>query len=136
VGQFFLWRAADSDGQGQSPEKVDAVQLTTFHRAKGLEWPAVAVIGLEAGMVPIAHATRSKALEEERRALYVALTRAERELWCSWAKSRRVDDRTWACEPSPYLAAMSRAVRDLQVPDPVPASIRISELRSRLATVS
>jgi DNA helicase-2/ATP-dependent DNA helicase PcrA len=137
VGQYFLWRAslADADGQGQDSQKVDAVQLSTFHRAKGLEWPAVAVVGLEAGMVPIAHATRSAALEEERRALYVALTRAEQELWCSWAKTRNVDDRTWSCEPSPYLAAISSAVRAMQVPDPVPASERISELRSRLALV-
>jgi DNA helicase II / ATP-dependent DNA helicase PcrA len=135
VGQYFLWRASVTDVDGQDSQHVDAVQLSTFHRAKGLEWPAVAVVGLEAGMVPIAHATRSAALEEERRALYVALTRAEQELWCSWAKTRKVDDRTWSCEPSPYLAAMSSAVRGMQVPDPVPASERISELRCRLALV-
>jgi DNA helicase-2/ATP-dependent DNA helicase PcrA len=135
VGQYFLWRASVTDVDGQDSQHVDAVQLSTFHRAKGLEWPAVAVVGLEAGMVPIAHATRSAALEEERRALYVALTRAEQELWCSWARTRNVDDRTWICEPSPYLAAMSSAVRGMQVPDPVPASERISELRCRLALV-
>jgi DNA helicase-2/ATP-dependent DNA helicase PcrA len=137
VGQFFLWRAAvaDSDDPAETSGKFDAVQLATFHRAKGLEWHAVAVVGLEAGMVPIAHATRSAELEEERRALYVALTRAEEELWCSWASSRVVDDRTWSCDPSPYLAAMRNAARDLQKPDTVPASVRISELRARLAPV-
>jgi DNA helicase II / ATP-dependent DNA helicase PcrA len=136
VGHFFWWRSTLADVDGQGPESLDAVQLTTFHRAKGLEWSAVAVVGLEAGMVPIAHATRSEALEEERRVLYVALTRAERELWCSWAKTRCVEDRSWSCEPSPYLAAMQIAARGLEVPDPVPASVRISELRSRLALVS
>jgi DNA helicase-2/ATP-dependent DNA helicase PcrA len=136
VGQFLLWRAAVSDAEdGGGSAELDAVQLATFHRAKGLEWHAVAVVGLEAGMVPIAHATRSSELEEERRALYVALTRAEVDLWCSWAKTRSVNDRTWTCEPSPYLAAMRTAARDLQPPDSVPMSVRISELRSKLAPV-
>ena len=90
----------------------DGVELSTFHRAKGLEWPAVAVIGLEEGMVPIAYATTPDALAEERRLLYVALTRAEDELWCSWARTRRVGDRTWGCVPSPFLAAVAEASRD------------------------
>jgi DNA helicase-2/ATP-dependent DNA helicase PcrA len=137
VGQFLMWRAAASDADDHPGinAKLDAVQLATFHRAKGLEWSAVAVVGLEAGMVPIAHATRSSELEEERRGLYVALTRAEEDLWCSWAKTRSVDDRTWNCEPSPYLAAMRDAARDLEMPSTVPVSVRISELRSKLAPV-
>ncbi|HEY5110472.1 MAG TPA: ATP-dependent helicase, partial [Acidimicrobiales bacterium] len=79
------------------------VELATFHRAKGLEWEAVAVVGLEEGFVPIVHATTPAALDEERRLLYVALTRAERVLECSWARSRTMgaSGRTMDRRPSP-----------------------------------
>ncbi len=69
-------------------EDPDAVVLTTFHRAKGLEWPAVFVVGLSEGLVPIASARTDAARDEERRLLYVALTRAEDELCCTWARYR------------------------------------------------
>ena len=75
------------------PAPADAVTICTFHRAKGLEWPAVWVTGLEQGLVPIGHATTPAAEAEERRLLYVALTRAERELHCSWAEHRRFGGR-------------------------------------------
>jgi DNA helicase II / ATP-dependent DNA helicase PcrA len=111
VGEFLDWVTAGGDG-AMELEARDGVELSTFHRAKGLEWPAVAVIGLEDGMVPIAYATTPDALAEERRLLYVALTRAEDELWCSWARTRRVGDRTWHCDPSPLLAAVAEASAD------------------------
>jgi DNA helicase-2/ATP-dependent DNA helicase PcrA len=67
-------------------EPIDSIVLSTFHRAKGLQWPCVFVIGLSEGLVPIGSARVEAALEEERRLLYVAMTRAEDELWCSWAR--------------------------------------------------
>jgi DNA helicase-2/ATP-dependent DNA helicase PcrA len=92
----------------------DAVELMTFHRAKGLEWPVVFVAGLEDGYVPIAHAKDAAALAEERRLLYVACTRAEEELHCSWARARRFSpERSIAREPSPYVGAIERATRRL-----------------------
>jgi DNA helicase-2/ATP-dependent DNA helicase PcrA len=81
----------------------DSVTLCSFHRAKGLEWDAVWVVGLETGFVPIARAGRGKAIEEERRLLYVALTRASRELHCSWARQRSFGGRPVPREPSPWL---------------------------------
>ena len=58
------------------PRQVgDAVDVMTFHRAKGLEWRVVFVTGLEDGLVPIAHARTDVAIAEERRLLYVACTR-------------------------------------------------------------
>ena len=69
-----------------SSEDRGAVELATFHRAKGLEWTAVCVAGLEDGYVPIVHAASDESRAEERRLLYVALTRASRELHCSWAR--------------------------------------------------
>ncbi|MGO9343790.1 MAG: ATP-dependent helicase [Acidimicrobiales bacterium] len=137
VGHLLSWRAAVTgpEGFGSAREHGDGVQLTTFHRAKGLEWTAVAVVGIEAGTVPISYAVRTSALEEERRLLYVALTRAEQEVWCSWARRRTVGTQSWSCEPSPYLAAINEAARRVERTDPVPAAKRISELRSKLATV-
>lgn len=91
----------------------DAVDLVTFHRAKGLEWPIVFVTGLEDGLVPIAHARHPEALLEERRLLYVACTRAEEELHVSWAARRTFGVRTSARSQSPYLAAIEAAHREL-----------------------
>jgi DNA helicase-2/ATP-dependent DNA helicase PcrA len=106
VAGFLAWlRAYWRDGSGTG---ADAVELTTFHRAKGLQWQVVFVTGLEAGLVPIGSAAdRDAATEaEERRLLYVALTRAEDELHCSWARERRFGARTSRREPSPYLRAI------------------------------
>ena len=132
VGEFLDWVVAGGDG-AMELDPVDGVELSTFHRAKGLEWPAVAVIGLEDGMVPIAYATTPQAVAEERRLLYVALTRAEDELWCSWARTRRAGDRTWRCDPSPLLAAVEEASRDNgPAPDARQLSSRIASLRTML----
>jgi DNA helicase II / ATP-dependent DNA helicase PcrA len=87
---------------------TEVVTVCTFHRAKGLQWTSVWVCGLEAGFVPIAYASTPAALAEERRLLYVALSRAERELHCSWARHRRATNGAmlWR-EPSPWLAALA-----------------------------
>jgi len=91
----------------------DAVDLVTFHRAKGLEWRVVFVTGLEDGLVPIAHARSADALAEERRLLYVACTRAMEDLRCSWARERSFGGRRSARAPSPYLALIEATSRDL-----------------------
>ncbi len=71
--------------RGPVADDPDAVVLSTFHRSKGLQWPCVFVVGLCEGLVPIRSARSSAALAEERRLLYVAMTRAEDQLWCSWS---------------------------------------------------
>ncbi len=132
--------ASTGSGQtGEAPDDADAVTLMTFHRAKGLQWPAVFVVGLSDGLVPIASARSSGGLDEERRLLYVALTRAEIELTCSWA--RHADDRsaTTGAPPrsaSPWLGDVVRACRDLDADaapaDPDRVAVRLAELRTRL----
>ena len=64
------------------------VELLTYHRAKGLEWEAVFLPAIEEGTVPIRQATEPLELAEERRLLYVGITRARRHLWLSWATRR------------------------------------------------
>jgi DNA helicase-2/ATP-dependent DNA helicase PcrA len=72
---------------GHAPA-VDGVTLTSMHAAKGLEWDAVFVPGLVEGMVPIVHARTPEAVAEERRLLYVAVTRAREHLYLSWSPAR------------------------------------------------
>jgi DNA helicase-2/ATP-dependent DNA helicase PcrA len=68
---------------------VQGVTLASMHAAKGLEWDVVFVVGLVDGVVPIAQSlARPAAVEEERRLLYVAVTRAREELMLSWSLAR------------------------------------------------
>ncbi|MEM9614113.1 MAG: ATP-dependent DNA helicase UvrD2 [Actinomycetota bacterium] len=100
---------------GDLDEGDDAVELATFHGAKGLEWPVVHIAGLEEGYVPIVHATTGGQLAEERRLLYVAVTRAEEELHLSWAAERTFGSRAVTRSPSPHLATLTEAGRRLSV---------------------
>jgi len=115
VAGFLAWlgatmRSDDSDAGG------DAVTLSTFHAAKGLEWPVVFLAGLEQGLVPVGRAITPEARAEERRLLYVAVTRAQRELHCSWAERRRFGSHTMARAPSPWLADVEAVVETMAQP--------------------
>jgi DNA helicase-2/ATP-dependent DNA helicase PcrA len=87
----FLQTSLRGDDAGTSSS--NAVELLTFHRAKGLEFDTVFVTGLERGLVPISHAKTPEAMDEEQRLLYVALSRAERALHLTWARERTVGGR-------------------------------------------
>lgn len=72
---------------GQHDPMRAAVTLSTLHSAKGLEWDTVFLVGLQEGLVPIGYATSDAAIDEERRLLYVGITRARRGLHLSWSAS-------------------------------------------------
>ena len=110
VGGFVAWLTARLAREEPAVGGY-AVELATFHAAKGLEWPVVFVVGLEQGLLPIGHATTPEARAEERRLLYVAVSRAERELHCSWAERRTFGTGTMARSPSPWLGAVEEAIR-------------------------
>ncbi|WP_036569993.1 ATP-dependent helicase [Nocardioides sp. URHA0032] len=81
---------------------ADGVTLATFHAAKGLEWDAVFLCGLQDGTLPITYADTPLAIEEERRLLYVGMTRARLDLHLSWALSRNPGGRA-SRKPSRFL---------------------------------
>jgi len=108
VPGFLAW--ITSALRGEDRRGGDAVEIVTFHAAKGLEWPVVHLAGLEEGFVPIHHANEADDIDEERRLLYVALTRARDELHCSWAARRTFGTRTMQRKPSPWLNVLSQAV--------------------------
>jgi DNA helicase-2/ATP-dependent DNA helicase PcrA len=119
VSGFVAWLMATVKGGDEPEAGGDAVEIVTFHRAKGLEWPVVFVTGLEKGFVPIGHAEGSADAEaEERRLLYVALTRAQVELHATWAERRRFSDRPVRRSPSPWLGTIEAALRALSAEGP------------------
>jgi len=86
---------------GQHEPTMDAVTLATLHSAKGLEWDTVYVIGLSEGLVPISYAKTPAAIDEERRLLYVGVTRARERLHLSWAEA--APKRSTPRQPSRFL---------------------------------
>ena len=101
----FLTHASLEAGEHQAGEGQEAVQLMTVHSAKGLEFDAVFISGLEQGLFPHENsvAQGSDGLEEERRLMYVALTRARKRLYVSCAQTRMLHGQTRYCVPSSFL---------------------------------
>jgi DNA helicase II / ATP-dependent DNA helicase PcrA len=91
----FLSHASLEAGDNQAQAGQDAVQLMTVHAAKGLEFTAVFITGLEEGLFPHENsAQETDGLEEERRLMYVAITRAKERLYISFAQSRMLHGQT------------------------------------------
>ena len=84
---------------------ADGVTLATFHAAKGLEWDSVFLVGLQDGTLPITYADTPAAIEEERRLLYVGMTRARIDLALSWAQARNPGGRA-SRKPSRFLTPL------------------------------
>jgi len=120
----FLAHASLEAGENQANAGQDAVQLMTVHAAKGLEFHSVFITGLEEGLFPHEQSFAEKAgLEEERRLMYVALTRARRRLYLTHAQSRMLHGQVRYGIPSRFLA---------ELPDGVVRNLnrRVSEARA------
>lgn len=104
--------------RSEDEDEVDAVKLSTVHASKGLEYPYVHLIGTEEGLLP--HLGKddeygdpnkedggySDRIQEERRLMYVAITRAQKHLTVTWCKKRRRAREDIICEPSRFIAEM------------------------------
>ncbi len=101
----FLSHAALEAGDNQAQAGQDAVQLMTVHAAKGLEFDAVFITGMEEGLFPHENSVNDPSgLEEERRLMYVAITRARERLYFSLAQSRMLHGQTRYAMRSRFLA--------------------------------
>ena len=99
----FLNHASLESGEHQAGDADSAVQLMTIHAAKGLEFNVVFVTGLEEGLFPHDNALNAGELEEERRLMYVAMTRARQRLYLTSAQTRLLHGQLRYCLPSRFL---------------------------------
>jgi DNA helicase-2/ATP-dependent DNA helicase PcrA len=97
-----LVRELDERAAAQHAPTVEGVTLASLHAAKGLEWDTVFMVGCSDGLIPISMAQGPEAIAEERRLMYVGLTRARRELRLSWAGARNPGGRAGR-RPSRFL---------------------------------
>ncbi len=121
-------------------EEIDAVKLSTLHASKGLEYGHVFLIGVEEGILPHRESVDTGKIEEERRLMYVGITRAQRSLHISWCRKRKRAGETEACEPSRFIAELPQDdVRYTGMPgaDPVASKEhgreRMANIRAMLA---
>ena len=93
----------DRERTEDKAESAPGVTLITLHAAKGLEFPHVFLIGAEDGLLPHERSKAEGAVDEERRLLYVGITRAMRSLVITWCRARRKFGSPMHCRPSPFL---------------------------------
>ena len=125
---------------------VDAVRMTTIHASKGLEFPHVFIVGCEEGLLPhhggasveetdeaVDDAAEATRIEEERRLMYVAVTRAQRSLTLTWCRQRRRGRDTQGRRPSRFLAEMALEAKPAsRTTDGDAAKARLSALKALL----
>ncbi|PIU17354.1 MAG: ATP-dependent DNA helicase Rep, partial [Gallionellales bacterium CG08_land_8_20_14_0_20_59_87] len=90
-------------------QETDAVSLSTLHAAKGLEFGHVFLVGVEEGILPHERSETPEQVEEERRLMYVGITRAQRSLQISYCIRRRRGKEHTGCDPSRFIAELPQA---------------------------
>jgi ATP-dependent DNA helicase Rep len=126
VGDFVAWLARKGEAdrrnlveltqmialmtmlEGREAEDSDAVRLSTLHAAKGLEFPHVFLVGLEEGILPHREAAAAGSIDEERRLMYVGLTRAEKTLHLSYCRRRKRGGEWGETQPSRFLGELAQ----------------------------
>ena len=122
--------------ENREDEETDAVKMSTLHAAKGLEYPVVYLVGCEEGIFPHADSVEEGKIEEERRLMYVGITRAKRTLTLTHCTKRKRQGAWQFPEPSRFIAEMPQ--EDLRIlgrkgGEPL---INKAEGRARLAGLS
>jgi DNA helicase-2/ATP-dependent DNA helicase PcrA len=133
----FLQRATLVAGIDLLGPDADAVTMMTLHTAKGLEFPVVFIAGLENGLFPLSRSFDDPALlEEERRLFYVGITRAERKLYLTWARSRRRNGELLPSAISTFITPAAEALVAAQATIRLRASGRSGGVGVRPETAS
>jgi len=105
--------------EGKEGESADAVCLSTLHAAKGLEFPHVFLVGLEEGVLPHRESVEAGTIDEERRLMYVGITRAQQSLHLSYCRRRKRAGEMMTCAPSRFIGELAQ--EDLRYADvPLP----------------
>ncbi|MCK6413429.1 MAG: UvrD-helicase domain-containing protein [Azonexus sp.] len=123
----------------QVADEFDGVQLSTLHASKGLEYPHVFLVGVEEGILPHRESQEADKLQEERRLMYVGITRAKRSLHISYCERRKQAREFVPCEPSRFIDEMGRDdVRFLggkaaEKPDRATGNARLEAMKAMLA---
>ena len=117
----YLQNLALMSDMDKTEEGRSGVTLMTMHSAKGLEYPLVFVVGMEDGLTPSERAMEEGNLEEERRLMYVAITRAEKKLYLSGAQVRRVFGSPMPKRPSRFIDELEGKIETVG-PDPYEGS--------------
>ncbi len=102
--------------EGREEEEPNAVRLSTLHAAKGLEFGHVFLVGIEENILPHREAVDEGRLEEERRLMYVGVTRAKKSLTLSYCARRKRARESVACEPSRFIEELGDDVRQPDQP--------------------
>ena len=103
VQKFLDDAALDTEKDDDDLEKRSGVTLITLHASKGLEFPVVYLVGLEEGILPHKRSMEEGTRDEERRLLYVGITRAREQLVMSYCRSRKRYGERVLCEPSSFM---------------------------------
>lgn len=107
--EFITTLPLDNDWKAGSKKKGDdAVNLMTFHSSKGLEFPVCFLVGMEDHIMPHEKSVTEGGIDEERRLMYVAITRAKRHLVISMAQQRKKMGKDFNCRPSRFLFEMPK----------------------------
>lgn len=122
--QAFLESAALQSDQDELKEETNAVRLMTVHASKGLEFPYVFITGMEEGLFPYEREGDSEGdKEEERRLCYVAITRAKKKVFLTYASYRTVFGSKNATIPSQFLGDISSHLLELESPERIGRTI-------------
>jgi ATP-dependent DNA helicase Rep len=128
--------------EGQEGATPDVVRLSTLHAAKGLEFAHVFMVGVEEDILPHRESVASGSVDEERRLMYVGMTRAQESLQLSWCRRRKRAGEWRACAPSRFIGELTQEdLRHADVPlgpedaarEKAAGNARLKSLRAMLA---